>query len=73
MMRAGITRRRRWRSLIVALAVILVVIMFTPVILAPGKIYPKFLSMPYSLWTSLTMTIILVLLTYLASRVMDED
>jgi hypothetical protein len=66
------SKRRAW-SILVAVAVVLVVITFTPLILNPGKIYPKLLSMPFSLWTSMLITIILVLLTYLASKVQDKD
>lgn len=61
------------RYLLVGVAFILVVITFTPVILHPGKINPKFLSMPYTLWTSILITIVLVLLTYLVSRLQDKD
>jgi len=55
------------------LALLLVVITFTPLILQPGKIYPRLFSMPYSLWTSMVISIILVILTYLASKVQDKD
>jgi hypothetical protein len=61
------------RYLLVGVAFVLVVITFTPVILHPGKINPKFLSMPYTLWTSILITILLVLLTYLVSRLQDKD
>ena len=67
------TIKRGSGSLIVVLAVILVVITFTPLILAPGKIEPKFLAMPFSLWTSITITIILVLLTFLATRIRNDE
>lgn len=67
------TKTKRRRYLLVAVAVALVAITFTPLILNPGKIYPKFLSMPYSLWTSILISIILVILTYLASKVQDKD
>jgi hypothetical protein len=36
-------------------------------------IQPKFLSMPFTLWTSIIVTILLVLLTYLASKVQGEE
>jgi hypothetical protein len=62
-----------FRYLLVGVALILVVITYTPVILHPGKIDPKFLSMPYTLWTSILITIVLVLLTYLVSRLQDKD
>lgn len=73
MIKEGNTRKRPWGQLILALAVILVMITFTPVILAPGKIDPKFLSMPFSLWTSIVITIILVLLTFLAGRIRNDE
>ena len=61
------------RYLLVGVAFVLVAITFTPVILQPGKINPKFLAMPYTLWTSILITILLVLLTYLVSRLQDKD
>jgi len=61
------------RYLLVGVALVLVAVTFTPVILHPGKIDPKFLSMPYTLWTSILITIVLVLLTYLVSRLQDKD
>lgn len=54
-------------------AVALVVFTFTPVILHPGKIEPRLLSMPFTLWTSILITIVLVVLTFLASRFRDRE
>ena len=65
-------RKRRYRAIVV-LAIVLVLITFTPLVLQPGKIEPKFLSLPYTLWTSMCITIILVVLTYLGSRVRNDD
>lgn len=62
----------RW-YLIVSVALLLIVITFTPVVLSPGKIYPKLFSLPYTLWSGMLITIILVLLTYLASKVQGKD
>jgi len=67
-------RRRRFLwQIIVVLALGLVVITFTPLVISPGRIYPKFLSMPYTLWTSVLITLILVILTYAGSRVRNND
>jgi len=66
-------RKRYWRILIILVAVILVGITFTPLILRPGKIDPKLFSLPYTLWTTIIITVLLVLLTYLASMLQDED
>ena len=68
-----VKHKKTLRYLLVGVAFVLVVITFTPVILHPGKINPKFLSMPYTLWTSILITILLVLLTYLVSRLQDKD
>ena len=65
--------KRIKRSLIVGVAVALVVITFTPLILSPGRIEPKLFSLPYTLWTGITITVILVLLTYLFSRFRSDD
>lgn len=68
-----VSRKKIFWYLIVTVAVVLVTITFTPVILSPGKIYPKLLSLPYTLWSGILITIMLVILTYLASRVQDKD
>lgn len=61
------------KYLIVTIAVVLVTITFTPIILSPGKIHPTLFSLPYSLWTTMLITIILIVLTYLASKVQGKD
>lgn len=63
-----------WRLTSLA-AVALIIITFTPIVIAPGKIDPKFLSMPYTLWVSILITILLVVLTYIGGRLhlRDED
>lgn len=66
-------QRKRARYAVVIIALLLVVITFTPLILRPGKTEPGFLSLPYTLWTSMLITIVLVILTYLASKVQDKD
>jgi hypothetical protein len=58
---------------LIAIAFSLVILTFTPLILHPGKIEPKFLSMPFTLWTSILITVILVLLTFLVSKLQDND
>ncbi len=66
-------RKRRLWYVILASALLLVVITFTPLILHPGKIGPKLFSLPFTLWTSMLITIALVVLTYLASKAQDND
>jgi hypothetical protein len=73
-MKAKKDRRRKFTwHLIIGIAVVLVVITFTPLILSPGRIHPKFLSMPFTLWTGIIITLLLVVLTYAGSRMRDND
>lgn len=64
--------RLYWR-IIAAVAVFLILLTFTPVIMEPGKTDPRLFAMPYTLWTSILITIILVVLTYLGGRVHLND
>lgn len=61
-----------WR-ITVAAAVVLIVITFTPLVLSEGKIEPKLFSMPYTLWISILITILLVALTYIGGRIYLKD
>ena len=68
-----IKHKKGLRYLLTAIAAGVTVLTFTPVILDPGKINPRLFSMPYTLWTSICITILLVLLTYLVSKLQDND
>lgn len=52
-----------WR-ITAAVAVILMIITFTPIVMPAGKIEPKLFSMPFTLWMSILITILIVVLTY---------
>ncbi|UZR98740.1 hypothetical protein [Chondrinema litorale] len=41
---------------------------FTTVVIPPGTFVPSILGMPYTLWLGIVVSIILVLLTYFATR-----
>lgn len=72
---SNLTEKKRklyWR-ITAAVAVVLILITFTPLVLSKGKIEPKFLSMPFTLWTSILITIALVVLTYIGGRVHLKD
>ena len=64
--------RLYWR-IIAAVAVFLILLTFTPVIIEPGRKDPRLFAMPYTLWTSILITIILVILTFLGGRVHLND
>jgi len=57
-----------WR-IYAALVCVLIVITFTPLIIPEGVYKPTVLGIPYTLWVSTLITIVLVLLTYLGSKV----
>jgi len=60
-------------QLCVAAVILIIVVTFSPLIIAPGKIDPSVLGMPFTLWTSIITTIALVVLTYLGGRVSPND
>jgi len=54
-------------------AITLIVISFTPAVI-PKNIYkPLFISLPYSLWMGILVTLILIVLTYISTRVHKES
>ncbi|MBT3385056.1 MAG: hypothetical protein HN778_11295 [Prolixibacteraceae bacterium] len=61
-----------WRITVIA-AVLLILLTFTPIVMPAGKIEPKLFSMPYTLWMSMLITIILVVLTYIGGRIYLKD
>jgi len=65
-------QKRYWKITSIA-AVVLILVTFTPLIITPGKINPKLFSMPYTLWTTILITIALVVLTYIGGRIHLKD
>ena len=51
------------------LAVVLSLLTFTPLIIPAGQHRPFFLGTPYTLWSGLLLTALLVLLTWVGTRV----
>lgn len=66
-------RKQILSKVVVGIAISLVILTFSPVILHPGKIEPRVLSMPFTLWTSILITIVLVVLTFLVSKLQDKE
>ena len=64
--------KRLWRICVTAV-ILVIAVTFSPFIIAPGKINPSVLGMPFTLWTSILTTIALVVLTYLGGRVSPND
>ena len=51
------------------LAIVLMVLAFSPVFIPQGKIDPKLMGMPYTLWSGILLCIVMVILTYVATLV----
>jgi len=62
-------RKKRYWNICAALVVILSVLTFTPLIIPEGVYKPMLLGIPYSLWTSILITVLLVALTYVGAKV----
>lgn len=61
-------KRLYWRICCIA-AIILSIITFTPLVIPQGVSKPELGGVPYSLWTSFVITVLLVILTYIGTRV----
>ena len=60
--------RKYWRILRTA-AIVLCLLVFTPLVIPEGVYKPELFGIPYSLWTSFIITVVLVFLTYLGTKV----
>lgn len=61
-------KRKYWRILR-TLAIILCLLVFTPFVIPKGIFEPELFGVPFSLWTGFLITIALVFLTYLGTKV----
>jgi hypothetical protein len=52
-----------------AAAILLSVLSFTSLVIPQGVYKPLLWGIPYTLWTGILVTVVLVLLTYIATRV----
>jgi len=64
-----IKRKTKYWRFCVYIVLLLIVITYTPLVIPRGVYKPMVLGIPFSLWTSFLITLILVALTYLGSRV----
>ena len=60
--------RTYWRILRTT-AILLCLLVFTPLVIPKGVHKPELIGIPYSLWTSFLITVALVVLTYLGTKV----
>jgi hypothetical protein len=61
-------RQLYWR-ICCGLAILLMVLAFSPVFIPTGVIHPKFLGMPYTLWSGIMLCFLMVVITYFATLV----
>lgn len=57
-----------WRILI-ACAVLLTILTFTPLVIPSGVYQPELFGMPYTLWMTILITILYVVLTFIGTKV----
>ena len=57
-----------WKICVVV-AIFLTAITFTPLVIPAGEYQPELFGMPYTLWVSILITILLVLLTFIGTLV----
>lgn len=55
--------------IIIFSALLVVVISFTPLVIPENRYQPQLLGLPYSLWMGILVTVILVFLTWVATRI----
>jgi len=51
------------------MVIILMLLTFTPLVIPEGKYKPMFLGLPYTLWVSGLITVVLVILTWIGAGV----
>lgn len=61
-------KNSRAYAVLIALALLLAILTFTPLVMPYGRYRPTLLHLPYTLWTGLLTAILFVCLTWLAVR-----
>ena len=59
--------------LICGAILVLVIITFTPLVIPYGIYKPEVLGIPYSLWIGILISIVLVVLTFISTRIFLES
>jgi hypothetical protein len=62
-------KSKKYWTLCVVLVIVLLVLGYTPLMIPEGVYKPMILGIPYSLWTSFIVTVVLVALTFVGSKV----
>ena len=67
------TKRAKLLRILDVLALLLVVITFSPIIIPPGEANPHIKGIPYTMWAAFLISILFVFLAYLVSVVNKEN
>ena len=59
--------------LICGAVLVLVIITFTPLVIPYGIYKPELVGLPYSLWIGILISIVLVVLTFISTRIFLES
>jgi hypothetical protein len=62
-------KNKKYWTLCAILVIVIMVLGYTPLMIPDGVYKPMILGIPYSLWTSFVLTVALVVLTYIGSKV----
>ncbi|MEA3461327.1 MAG: hypothetical protein U9R49_05570 [Bacteroidota bacterium] len=62
-------KSKTYWTLCAVLVIVIMVLGYTPLMIPNGVYKPTILGLPYSLWTSMLATVLLVALTYIGSKV----
>ena len=62
-------KNKKYWTLCAVLVIVLMVLGYTPLMIPDGVYRLMILGIPYSLWTSFVLTVALVVLTYIGSKV----
>ena len=62
-------QNKKYWTLCMVLVGVILVLGYTPLMIPEGVYRPALFGIPYSLWLSIVMTIVLVTLTYIGSKV----
>ena len=62
-------RTTTYWKMCVAAVIFLSAITFTPLVIPAGVFEPELFGVPYTLWVSILITVLLVLITYIGTRV----
>jgi hypothetical protein len=65
-------KKRIWNVCVISV-IIIIIITFSPLVTAKGKINPSLFGLPYTLWMGIILTIALVIITYIGGNAVTNE